>query len=462
MRSLDLKSALYAFFAICVSVGIATAQETIAIKAGRLIDGSGAPAIENAVVIVRGDRIEDVGSAASVPIPQDARVIDLGTDTVLPGLINGHDHPSVRAVVGGPELGSSLVQQLIQMGEPQAIQIARGVRNLRVDLLSGITTEYVVGDVLYNDVYLKRMVDSGVIPGPRMYLSGPWIIPTNGYDPMPPINGPWAMREAVRKYVEAGAHHIKIIVRQGMATGPSSGRGRPYGAGATNFTKEELEAVIDEAHRVGVKITAHAGDLVSIRLALEAGVDSVQHASVLTPELGDLFVKHKASIIDTYVSVLQSYLTPKDLYFMDSVANSSEEWIAHARKLLDRVIAENPRSGILDRPMQENMKYRYSQLGMARDKGIPIAVGTDNIQGLLIFDIEHLVNSGFTPLQAISAATGTSAKALGIENEVGTLEKGKYADIISVEGRPDQNIRDLDKVNFIMVGGKNYSGLSFR
>jgi imidazolonepropionase-like amidohydrolase len=431
-------------------------SQRIAIKAGRLLDGTTARVIENAVIIVSGDRIEAVGPAATVPIPPDVKVIDLSADTVLPGLINGHNHPTIRAFTG-PEVDregrNSLIMQLNEMAEPPAVQAARGVRDLRVDLLSGVTSQYVVGEVQFNDVHLKKLADRGVFPASRMYLSGPWLMPTGGYDPIVPTDGPWAMRAFVRKNVEAGAHHIKMVVTRGMATGPSIRRQFT----GTNLSKEEIEAAIDEAHRLGVKVTVHAGDPVSERLALEAGADSLQHASALTPEILDLFVKRGAAIVNTYAAGLQGYFTSKDFQFLDNEANSPADWIGYARNLLARAREHNP-AGFDEKRIQD----RYAQLRAARERGIPIAVGTDNMQGLLHLDIYYLVDAGFTPLQAISAATGTGAKALGIDDEVGTLQKGKFADIISVRGRPDQTITDLEKINFVMVGGKNFTGLSFR
>jgi imidazolonepropionase-like amidohydrolase len=450
-------------FVVSILATAAVAQETIVIRARRLIDGTGAPARENAVIVVKGERIDNIGDASNTTVPAGSRVIDLSSDTVLPGLINGHDHPTVRAFTG-PEVDrqgrNSLIMQLNEMGEPAGTQTIRGVRDLRVDLLCGVTSEYVVGELNYNDVNLKKMINKGVIPGPRMYLSGPWIMPTSGYDPIPPADGPWALRVKVRKNVEAGAHHIKILLTQAMATGPSSGH--RFAADGANFSKEELEAVVGEAHRLGAKVTAHASDVTSIRMALEDGCDSIQHATALTPEMVDLFVKHHAAIVNTYAATMQTYFAPKDFHFLDAEADSPEAWIDHSRRLISRVVDENPPSRFTNKPMQQSLKERYAQLQMARDRGIPIAVGTDNMQGLLNIDIDHLVDAGFTPLQAISAATGIGAKALGLEAEVGTLEKDKFADIISVKGRPDQNIRDLDKVHFVMVGGRDFTRLSFR
>lgn len=460
MRSNPVLRLIFVLFLPVAITLSSTAQDRIAIKAGRLIDGTGAPAINNCVVLVHGNRIEAVGPATTVVVPPGTRVIDLGAETVMPGLINGHDHPTVRAFKGNPrdrEGLNSLVQQLDQMAEPPVMQAARGVRDLRVDLLAGVTTEYVVGEVGLNDVYLKKMAVAGVIPAPRMYLSGPWIMPTGGYAPIPETNGPWAMRAEVRRHFENGAHHIKVVVSRMMPTGPNASLS--YGEGA-NFTKEELDAVVDEAHRLGMKVTAHAIDEASIRLALNSGVDSVQHADGLTPEIADLFVKSHAGIVNTYVAMEQASFTPQDFNELDTVDNSPQDWINHARSILDQAIAKN--EGYYGESLQDYLKRRYAQLKLAKEKGIPIAVGTDNMQGLLDLEVEHLVNAGFTPLEAIGAATGTGAKALGIEKEVGTLEKGKFADIISIRGEPDKNIRDLSKVDFVMVDGKIYSGISFR
>jgi imidazolonepropionase-like amidohydrolase len=443
---------------ISVAQAPAAPPQRIAIKASRLLDGTASPAIENAVIIVSGDRIEAVGPAATTPIPAGVKVIDLGSDTVMPGLINGHEHPTVRAYVGPEDTSregrNSLLVQLNMMTEPTAMQAARGVRDLRVELMCGITTAYVVGEVEYNDIYLKKEADAGVFPSPRLYLSGPWLTTSSGYFPFPQINGPWEMRANVRKNVEAGAHHIKLVVNHGgEATGPSSGR--PFAG--TNMTKEEMGAAVDEAHRLGVKVTVHAGDAESEKLALEGGADSLQHASTLTPEIIDLFVQHHAAIVST-AGAGQGFFTIKDFQYLDNEANSPADWIEHARANMARG-AGSQRGGGGGPQRQEE---RNAQLRAARDRGVPIAVGNDNMVGLLHIDIFHLVDAGFTPAEAIRAATGTGAKALGIDQDVGTLAKGKFADIISIKGKPDQNIYDLEKVNFIMVGGRNYTGLTFR
>jgi imidazolonepropionase-like amidohydrolase len=431
------------------------APAVVAIRAGRLLDGTGSPPIDNAVVVVNGDRIEAVGPAASVTVPAGARIVDLSADTVMPGLINGHNHPTVRAYVGPQdprrEGRNSLMVQLNMMTEPTAMQAARGVRNLRVEMLSGVTTAYVVGELEWLDVHLKRAADQGLFPSPRLYLSGPWLTASNGYFPFPQTNGPEAMRRFVRKNVEGGAHHIKMVLNNSMITGPNAGR--PFRG--TIMTKEEVEAAVTEAHRLGVRVTVHASDVESERLALEAGADSLQHAGNLTPEILDLFVKQKAAIVST-AGAGQQFFTLKDFEYLDNEANSPAEWIGRARELVKRPPPAAQRGG------GTGNTDRAAQLRAARERGIPIAVGNDNMVGLLHFNIYRLVESGFTPAQALYAATGGGAKALGIDGEVGTLARGKFADIISISGRPDQNIQDLEKVHFVMVGGRDYTGLTFR
>ena len=247
------------------------------------------------------------------------------------------------------------------------------------------------------------------------------------------------MRVEVRKHFEQGAHHIKVLLSSHMPTGPNAGHS--YAPGATNFTKDELYAVVDEAHRLGLKVTAHAIDAYSIQFALEAGVYFIQHASDLTPEVIASFIKSHAGFINTYVTMMHAdSFTPQDWHFLDAEANGPQEWVHYSRNIVDEDAAKN-------QSLREDLEEaRYAQLKLAKDKEVPIGVGTDDMHGLLDLEVEHLVNAGFTPLEAISAATGVGAKVLDIDKDVGTLESGKYADIISVRGRPDENIRDLSKV----------------
>ena len=417
----------------------------IAVKAARLIDGTGKPAISNAVVLVRGDRIENVGASSTLQIPAGAQVIDLGNTTLMPGLIDAHAHLSIR-----PET-SGIVGQLKGMEEPDGQQMARIARNVRVQLLSGVTTLYVVGEVHYNDIYAQQAVQAGLIPGPRIYPSGNFITTTAGHGPAEyrTTNGPWEMRRFVRENYEAGAHHMKFTITDRGRVGPNSGR--MYGPGESNFTKEELEAAVDEIHRLGMKATAHANGE-SIRLALEAGVDSIQHGYALTEDLVGLFLKNNAGFVNTFTI---GYQTSFDIWdYLDNGAKDINDWLNRSRELITTA-RQNPRR-------DEGVRSRWKELKMARDSGVMVGVGTDSMHGLMPLEMANLVEAGFTPLEAITAATGQNAKIAGIDSEVGTIEKGKFADLIAVNGRPDESIADVSKLRFIMVGGKDYSSISFK
>ena len=429
---------------LILGTAMVSGQEVTAIRAGRLIDGTGASAVENAIIIVNGDRIEAVGRA--IPIPQGARVIDLSQETVMPGIVDAHAHLSIR-----PDT-RTLQGQLEGLTQADAKQMARIVRDIRVQLLSGVTSLYVVGEVHYNDIHAREAVDDGIIPGPRIYPSGNFISTTAGHGPAEyrTTNGPWEMRVFVRKNYEMGAHHMKLTVTDRARIGPNTGT--PYAPGESNYTKEEIEAAIGELHRLGIEATAHANGE-SIRLAVEAGVDSIQHGGGLNEDLMNLLVDRKVGFVNTYTIAFQRVFDEWE--FLDNEARSIEAWIDRCAKVHQEAIAESERRA-------SRVKQRWSQLKRAKEKGILVGIGTDSMHGLMALEMENLVKAGFSPLEAITAATGINAQIVGIDADVGTIEKGKYADIISIRGKPDENIRDLRKVNFLMVGGRNYSDLSFR
>ena len=421
--------------------------EVLAIRAGRMIDGTGAPAVENVVVIVRGDTIDVVGSEGEVEIPAGARVIDLGEQTLLPGLIDAHAHVSVRVDSGG------IQAELAGMAQPGAEQMARVPRNLRLQLLSGVTTAYVVGETQNIDVYTKQAVERGLFPGPRIYPGGLWISTTAGLGPPESLvfDGPWDFRRIIRQQVENGAHHVKLMVTNAIRIGPNAGH--DFRSETSNFTREEIEAAVDEAHRLGVEVTAHASGAAA-RLALDAGVDSIQHAGGLDDELIDAFLRRDAGLVNTFVIDFGIFFDD-EWDWVDSEATSIVDWLLRSRSVV--------REARLTIPARDSqVRARWRELAHAKDRGVLVVVGTDNIQGVLPLEIANLVDAGFSPLEAISAATGIAARVVGIDSEVGTIEKGKFADLIAVDGRPDENIEDLFGPVFIMVGGTDFSRLSFR
>ncbi|MCY3700004.1 MAG: amidohydrolase family protein [Gemmatimonadetes bacterium] len=422
------------------------AQEVTAIRAGRLIDGTGQPARQDQVIIVRGERIEAVGDAAAIAIPDHARVVDLSGHTVMPGIVDAHAHLSIR-----PDI-RTLRGQLEGMEQHDAMQMARIIRNIRVQLMSGVTSVYVVGEVHYNDIQASQAVEEGIIPGPRIYPSGNFISTTAGHGPAEyrTTNGPWEMRTFVRQNYEMGAHHMKLTITDRARVGPNNGT--PYAPGESNYTKEEIDAAVNELHRLGIEATAHANGE-SIRLAVEAGVNSIQHGGNLNEELMDLMASRDVGFVNTYTIGFQSVFN--EWGFLDNEAGDIRDWLERGRQVHGRALDENP--GRAQRRLD-----RLGQLRRSKEKGVKVGIGTDSMHGYMLLEMENLVAAGFTPLEAIAAATGLNAEIVGIEDEVGTVEVGRFADIIAIDGRPDENIRDMGNVAFIMVGGRDQSALSFR
>lgn len=424
----------------------ATVQEVTAIRAGRLIDGSGATARDDQVIIVRGERIEAVGDASAVSIPAGALVVDLSGYTVMPGIVDAHAHLSIR-----PDI-RTLQGQLEGMEQHDAMQMARIVRNIRVQLMSGVTSVYVVGEVHYNDIQASQAVAEGVLPGPRIYPSGNFISTTAGHGPAEyrTTNGPWEMRTFVRQNYEMGAHHMKLTITDRARVGPNNGT--PYAPGESNYTREEIDAAVNELHRLGIEATAHANGE-SIRLAVEAGVNSIQHGGNLNEELMDLMLSHDVGFVNTYTIGYQSVFN--EWGFLDNEAGNIRDWLERGRKVHERALAENESRA-------QRRLDRLGQLRRSKEKGVGVGIGTDSMHGFMPLEMENLVAAGFTPLEAITAATGLNAEIVGLEDEVGTIAAGLFADIIAIDGRPDEDIRDMGNVAFIMVGGRNQTGLSFR
>lgn len=431
---------------LAASVTPIRAQDVTVVRAGRLIDGTGTPAIEDAVVVVRGNRIEAVGRSGDVSVPGGARVIDLSEHTVMPGIVDAHAHLSIRPDV------TTLRGQLEGMTHSDAKQMARIVRDIRAQLLSGVTSLYVVGEVHYNDIYAAEAVADGVIPGPRIYPSGNFISTTAGHGPAEyrTTNGPWEMRTFVRQNYEMGAHHMKLTITDRARVGPNNGT--PYAPGESNYTKEEIDAVVDELHRLGIEATAHANGE-SIRLAVEAGVNSIQHGGNLTEDLMDLLLQRDVGFVNTYTIGYQGVFD--EWGFLDDEAEDIGDWIDRGRQVHERAIAANERRA-------ERRNDRLNQLRRAKEKGVKVGIGTDSMHGFMALEMENLIAAGFSPLEALTAATGINAEIVGIDDEVGTLEAGKFADLIAIDGRPDEDIRALSNVDLMMVGGKVYSDLSFQ
>lgn len=413
------------------------------ITAGRLIDGTGRAPVENAAVVVQGERIVAVGTRHDLPAPDGAERIDLGERTLLPGFIDAHSHitinPGLRGILG----------QLDGLNEPRERQVLRGARNLRLDLASGVTTMRIVGEVPYNDVIVRQAIEDGYIVGPRLLISGRAITSSNGHGSLVPawiVDGADEMRRVVREQLRMGCDFTKLIVT-----------GRRYVKHATEylgFTEAEIVAAIEETHRVGRKIGAHLrSDLdTGLRVCLQHGLDLTDHVFPVDDESIDLYLRAGATSVPTYTIALQTSVD-WDLLRGKTIA----ERLAHIRELDARRLAQ---SAFDDRAVEARVRFIRDRapdaFRRAAAAGVPYCLGTDAMHGLFAYEMEILASWDVPEMDAIVAGTLGGARALGIDDETGSLEPGKLADLVAIDGDPLVDIRALGNVSFVMRAGVRY------
>jgi imidazolonepropionase-like amidohydrolase len=405
----------------------APAQSVTIVRAGTLIDGNGKAPIRNAVIVIRGDVIESVSSGAPSPeMLRGATVIDLSQSTVLPGLMDCHDH-----IMGTPGDGGDT--QMLQ--ESDADQVLHGVKHARITLEAGFTTIRNVGSGGYGDISLKRAIARGDIVGPRIYGAGPGIgitgghadingfradLPLRGYAQI--VDGADDVVKAIRRQVKFGADLIKITASGGVLSAGDSVHHEQY-------SEAELSAAIEEAARLGRRVAAHAHAAKAIVTAARAGAASIEHGSFVDEE-GIRVMKEKGT-----------YLVPT-LYTLDFIINEGKQ-NGVPQYAIDKAIE-------VSRVQRANLKKAYQA-------GVKFAYGTDAAvfpHGRNARDFAILVDQlGVPPMEAIQMATKAAADLLGIADKAGTIEKGKWADLIAVKGDPLANIRLLEDVKFVMKGG---------
>lgn len=400
------------------------------IRAGRLIDGTGKPPMENVTIVVRGDVIESVlRGAPGAELLRDARIVDLSKQTVLPGLMDCHDH-----ITGTPGDGGDT--QMLQ--ETDAHQALWGAMHAKITLDKGFTTIRNVGSGSYAEVALKRFINQGLFPGPRIYTATRGLGITgghadiNGWSPDVPlrgyaqiVDGVDAIRHAVREQIKYGADLIKITASGGVLSSGDSVNHEQY-------SEEEIRAAVEEAARLGRKVAAHAHAAKAIVNAARAGVASIEHGSLVDDE-GIALMKQKGT-----------YMVPT-LYTLDFIINEGKE-------------NGVPQYGI-DKA-REISKVQRANLKKAYQAGVKFAYGTDAAvfpHGRNARDFGILVDQlGVPPMEAIRMATQYAADLIGISERAGTIEPGKWADLIAVSGDPLQNIRLLEDVKFVMKGGVTF------
>lgn len=387
------------------------------IKAGRIITGTDRPPIERGVVVVDGSLIKAVGREDEVSIPSDVEVIDRGEETLLPGLVDAHSHVSVI-----PGLGD----QIGQLRAPAVESLLRAVANLRADLKSGVTTMRVLGEEHFIDIELKRAIEAGQIPGPRLVVAGRQIVASNGHGAALTVtDGVDEVRKRVRENLRAGADVIKLF----MTGGVSSPNTNPTWY---SYTPEEVEAAVEESHRCGKLVAVHAHGGPGVRICLDAGVDSIEHGALLTLEELELMVQRGTWLVVNHA-------------------------ISHHPEGIEKGDAHEPT--IMEKLLQSRRATK-DKFRLILESGVKYAVGTDSMHGYIWFEFEMLVELGATPMEALLAGTRRAAEAIGLLDKVGTLEPGKYADIISVQGNPLDDITAMRRIGLVMKGGRRYDQIS--
>ncbi|HJT71777.1 MAG TPA: amidohydrolase family protein [Terriglobales bacterium] len=401
---------------------VQAAQRTI-VRAGKLLDVKTGKETSNQAIVIEGDKIVSVGPAASVQSSPSDRTVDLSNATILPGLIDAHTHLTFDPKFGYETLAISTPREALT-----------GAKNARVTLEAGITTVRNVGASGYADVALRDAINAGDVPGPHMLVSGPPLGITGGHcdDNLLPFefhitadgvaDGVEQVQHKVRETIKYGADLIKIC-----ATGGVLSRGDD--PNASQYTLEEMKAIVADAHRLGRKVAAHAHGAQGVIWASEAGVDSVEHGHLMN---------------DAAIATLKkngTYLVPT-LYLVDW----QREHAAEAN------LPEFSR-----KKMELVSQMGKSNIKKAIEAGIKIGMGTDAAvypHGLNAHELAVYVSLGMSPLQAIQTATINDADLLGWSDKVGTIDPGKWADIIAVDGDPLQDITTLQRVKFVMKAGE--------
>jgi imidazolonepropionase-like amidohydrolase len=415
-----------AFLTALAFAGSVSAQEPVVLKASRMIDPGREEPIEDAVVVVRGDRVEASGPASSVTIPAGARAIDLSGYTILPGLMDCHVH-----ITGVPGDGGD-TQKLRETAVHDGI---RGAAHAKITLEAGFTTIRNVGSGNYADAALRDLIEEGVVPGPRMWVATRGLGATGGHAD---ING-WSsdlelpgtaeiadgvdeLRKAVRTQIKNGADLIKVTATGGILS---------VGDAVTHqqYSLEELQAIVETAGMLGVKVAAHAHSPLGMNDAIRAGVASIEHGSLIDDE-GIRLMKERGT-----------FMVPT-LYTLDFIIEEG------ASNGVPRYAVDKAKS---------IAKEQRERLSAAFHAGVPFAYGTDAAvfpHGRNARDFRILVEElDVRPIEAIRTATVNAAELIGIADRAGTLEPGKWADVIAVAGNPLEDITLLEKVRFVMKGG---------
>ncbi len=390
-----------------------------ALRCGTLFDGTGADPVPGAIVVVEDGRIAAAGPAARTPVPAGARVVDLGGRFVMPGLVDAHSHISIVPGKG---------DQIGQLRRPPVPQALQATANIMRDLAAGTTTLRVMTEEHFLDVDVRDAIEAGVIEGPRLLCATRGITASNGHGrALSSFDGADAVRRGVRENFARGADHVKLFATGGVSSAATT-------LNASGYSREEIRAAVEEAERVGKYAAAHAHGGPGLRLAVEEGVATIEHGALATDEDVALMIDRKAWLVCTF-SIL---FHPDGIERGDASRPAIMEKVRWARGVVQ---ASFPR--ILA-------------------SGVRFAVGTDSMHGLMAYELETLVKLGVSPKEALLAGTRRGAEACRVEREIGTVEPGKRADLIAVDGDPLTDIGAMRRVAFVMKDGVVYDRLAGR
>jgi len=382
------------------------------LTARRLFDGSGSGVLEDAAVIVRGDRIHWVGPAAgTTAVPGEPRV-NLGDATLLPGLIDMHNHLRISHAEG--DLPS-------QMRDSDVAYVVHGLRNLETNLHAGVTTMKMNGDRAFLDVQMREAVKAGLARGPRLFVAGKGIKSsrcTGGVVATAICDGPDAIRQAVKENVEAGVDFIKIFAT-GTILGPREEVLRP------SYSSEEIQAAAEATHAANRLIVAHCHGGPAADACIEAGVDILEHGSLLSHDQLEEMAER-----GTWLCVTLAV------------------WMHPHGDMAER----------LKRPLAAEIHRRLDEIQAAMAEairaGVRIVVGTDAVHGALAFEVQALERLGASRAEALRAATSQAGAALGCLGELGVIRPGAFADLIAVQGNPLTSLHSLNRVIWVMQRGQ--------
>lgn len=382
--------------------------------------------LEHATVLVKGEKIEKVAEG-NVRLPRDAKKIPLDGRMLLPGFIDSHIHIC---------LDSSPDPMSVALTESQTLTTLKAANAAKQTLLAGVTSIRDMGGKDGIDLGLRQAINSGLIPGPRMLVSGKLICMTggHGWQVGVEVNGEDEVRKAAREQIKAGVDIVKLMATGGVLTPAVE-------PGSEQLTEAELRAGVEEAHKAGRKTATHAMGTKGILNALRAGIDSIEHGVYLDEQTVSLMVERDVPLIPT----------------LSALFNIEHKGIE---------------AGIPAFAVEKTLRVKPSHLEsirMAREMGVSIAMGTDagtpfNMHGDNLSELKFLVDCGFSPMEAIEAGTRIAARVLGMEKEVGTIEEGKLADLVLIEGNPLDDIDVLLKrelIRLVMKGGKQVSAEFF-